>query len=527
MTTNSGESLGRTMGVAAVILSVSILLSRVLGFLREAVIAFQHGATAATDAYYAAFTLPDLMNYFLAGGTLSITFIPLFTAYIARNDEEGGWRLFSIVATTMGALLVGATIVFELAAPYLVPLLFPGFTDNPEQLELAVRMTRIVIPAQLCFYVGGLLNATLFVRKKFWPAAISPLIYNVCIILGGLALEPWFGIEGFAIGVLVGAALGPLGIPLYAARKEVRFKLQFSPRDPGFREFILLTLPLMLGVGLVTVDEWLLKYFASSHADGALAWLNNSRKLMLVVFGLIGQAAGQAALPFLTELHHKGRASEMAELLSKSVGRVVFLALVGAAALGSAAPAIVHLVFRRGAYSAEDAAITATLLMCFCIGLAAWSAQTMAVRGFYARRDTLTPMLVATGVVALVLPLYVALDAQLGVVGLALASSCGMTVNAIVTIAVYRWRAGELPLRPIVGGLWRGVVVAALCGALSWGAYVAAQSMLPLTSTLTSFAMCALQGIAFAIGLGLLAAVWRPPELGFVVDRIAARLKRA
>lgn len=520
------SSMGRTMGIAAVILSVSILLSRVLGFLREAVIAYAHGATAETDAYYAAFTLPDLMNYFLAGGTLSITFIPLFTAYVARNDEEGGWRLFSIVATTMGCVLLFFTVVFELLAPYLVPLLFPGFVDDPEQMALAVRMTRIVIPAQLCFYVGGLLNATLFVRKTFWPAAIAPLIYNVAIIAGGLLLEPWLGIEGFAVGVLIGAALGPLAVPLWAARREVRFQFRFAPNDPGFREFFLLTLPLMLGVGLVTVDEWLLKYFASSHEAGSIAWLNNSRKLMLVVFALIGQAAGQAALPFLTELYHEGRKSEMARMLAESIGRVIFLATVGAAALALAAESTVFLVFRRGAFTANDAQMTTTLLICFCLGLASWAAQTMAVRGFYARKDTLTPMVVATAVVFAALPIYVWLDDTFGVIGLALASSLGMTVNALVTILVYRWRTGELPLGPVAGAVWRGSVVAAGCAAVGYAATLGFRAWITPVDFWSHLGLFLTQAAAFGATLGAFVLIWNPPELAFAVDRLRARLLR-
>lgn len=518
-------SMGRSMGIAAVILSISVLLSRILGFMREAVIAYQHGATAETDAYYAAFTLPDLMSYFLAGGTLSITFIPLFTAYMARDDEEGGWRLFSTVATTMGVALVIATVVFELLAPSLVPILFPGFRDNPEQLALAVEMTRIVIPAQLCFYVGGLLNATLFVRKTFWPSAISPLLYNIGIIAGGVLLDPWFGIRGFAIGAVIGAAIGPLAVPLFASRKHIKFRLNFAPKDPGFRQFILLSLPLMVGVGLVTVDEWLLKYFASWHAHGSIAWLNNSRKLMLVVFALIGQAAGQAALPFLAELHHSGRAREMTEMLAKSIGRVVFLAAIGAAALAVSAESIVQLVFRRGAFTADDAAMTSTLLICFCIGLSAWAAQTMAVRGFYARQDTLTPMVVATLVVVAVLPLYFALDSAYGVVGLALASSCGMTVNAIATIGVYRWRTKDLPLAPIVGGFGRGLVIAMVCGGMAYAARAAFWPA-PPADFLTHLAILSAQAVAFAVGLGVVGAAWRPPELAFAIDRIASRLRR-
>jgi len=520
-----GASIGRRMGIAAAILSVSVLLSRVLGFLREAVIAYAHGASAATDAYYAAFTLPDLMNYFLAGGTLSITFIPLFSAFVAANDEEGGWRLFSTVATTMGTVLVFFTIALELAAPYIVPWLVPGF-DDPAQLALAVEMTRIVIPAQLCFYFGGLLQATLFVREIFWPAAVAPLIYNVCIIVFGIALDPWLGIRGFSVGVVVGAVLGPLALPLWAARHEVKFSFRFAPTDPGFRQFLLLTLPLMLGVGLVTVDEWLLRYFGSQHAEGAITWLNNSRKLMLVLFAVIGQAAGQAALPFLTRLHHEGRDEEMAQMLATSVGRVLFLAIIGGAALAVAADPIVWVIFRRGAFAAHDSATTATLLVCFAAGLGAWAAQTMAVRGFYARKDTLTPMLVASTVVVFAVPIYLFLDEAYGIVGLAVASSIGMTINATATIATYRWRTRDLPLRPILGAIGRGTLIAAACGVASYAAGLGVRRLLPPLDFWTNVALLGAQGAAFAAVLLVVAALVRPVELEFVSARVRSRLSR-
>ena len=519
------KSIGRRMGIAAVILSVSVLLSRVLGFLREAVIAYTHGASAATDAYYAAFTLPDLMNYFLAGGTLSITFIPMFSAYVAANDEEGGWRLFSTVATTMGAALLFFTVTLELLAPYVVPFLVPGF-DDPAQLALAVDMTRIVIPAQLCFYFGGLLQATLFVREVFWPAAIAPLIYNVCIIVFGIALDPWIGIKGFSVGVVAGAILGPLAIPLWAARREVKYGFRFAPTDPGFRQFLLLTLPLMLGVGLVTVDEWLLRFFGSEHASGAITWLNNSRKLMLVLFAVVGQAAGQAALPFLTRLHHEGKDADMAEMLATSVGRVVFLAVIGAAALIVAADPIVWVIFRRGAFSPQDADMTATLLVCFALGLGAWAAQTMAVRGFYARKDTLTPMAVASVVVVVAVPLYLALDRIYGVVGLAVASSVGMTINAVATIAVYRWRTRSLPLAPILGGVARGTMIAAACGGAGYAAATLLGNWLAPDDFLSNLALLLAQGAAFTVTLVLIAAVGRPAELEFVSARLRSRLRR-
>ncbi|MEM1348804.1 MAG: murein biosynthesis integral membrane protein MurJ, partial [Myxococcota bacterium] len=411
MTRNDRDAprdMARTMGFAALLLAVSALLSRVLGFAREIVISTVHGATAATDAYHAAFTLPELMNYFLAGGTLSITFIPLFSSYITRGDEAGGWRLFSIVATTMGGVLLVFTVLAEVFAPHLVPLVAPGFED-PELVELTVSMTRIVLPAQLMFYVGGLINATLFARKIFWPAALAPLLYNACIIAGGLVLAPWWGIQGFSVGVVLGAFFGQVVVPVYAVRETIRYRPIIAWRDPGFVKYLWLTLPLMLGATLLTVDEWLLRVLGSMHERGAITWLNQGRKLMMVLFAVIGQAAGQAALPFLTQKFHEGKGEELGAVLTESLQRVLFLASGASLWLMTIAEPLVFTVFHHGAFTTDDAAMTSDLLVAFSFGLTAWAAQSLLVRGFYARQDTLTPMVLGTLGLALSLPIYVVL----------------------------------------------------------------------------------------------------------------------
>ncbi|MGM0557570.1 MAG: murein biosynthesis integral membrane protein MurJ [Myxococcota bacterium] len=521
----SARSMTQRMGLAALILSASILLSRLLGFLREAVIVYKHGASSATDAYYAAFTLPDLMGYFLAGGTLSITFIPLFSDYVANDDEEGGWRLFSTILTTMGVILVAFVIGLELLAPHVVPLLFPGFNDA-SQIDLTVAMTRIVIPAQLAFYVGGLLQATLFVREVFWPSAIAPLVYNICIIAGGVLLDPWLGIMGFSVGALVGAMLGPMLIPMWAARNEIKFTPHFSLTDPGFKRFILLSLPLMIGVSLVTVDEWLLRYFGSMLESGAITWLHNSRKIMLVLFAIIGQAAGQAALPYLSRLYHEGKESEMGQMMARSLQRIAFLAVIAAAGLIVASEPMIYLVFQRGEFSPADATATANLLVVFAFGLLAWTAQALAVRGFYAREDTLTPMLIGTGVVVVAAPIYWFLFKGYGAMGLAAASATGISINALATLLVYRWRKGNLPLLPIAKGLGRGLVFAVACGAAAWGVQSWLDPMLEVTVLWENTVLLAAMATAFFGAGGIVAVFFRPPELERVLARVRKKLKR-
>ena len=295
-TSTSPQSVAGRVGAAALMLSVSVFLSRILGLLRDVILAYYYGADSGVDAYKASFTIPDWLNYLLAGGALSITFVPMFSSYLHRDDEEGGWRLFSTIATTMGAVFIAFTIAAEISAPELVAWLKPGFRDHPEKLALAVMLTRIVIPAQLAFYFGGLIQSTLFVRGIFWTAAISPLVYNLGIILGGVLLKPFVGIGGFSYGVVIGAVLGPFLLPVWAARRRIRYRWSFSVRDRGFVEYMAITLPLMVGVSLVTVDEWLYQYFASNR-DSVIALLDYARKLMMLLFAMLGQATGQAALP--------------------------------------------------------------------------------------------------------------------------------------------------------------------------------------------------------------------------------------
>jgi putative peptidoglycan lipid II flippase len=487
-------------------------------------IAAYYGASGNVDAYNASFTLPDLLSYLITGGALSITFVPMFLAYISRDDEPGGWRLFSTVTTTMGSLFVALTLVAEVFAPAIVSLLVPGFRKagtDPHTIALAVTMTRVILPAQLAFFVGGLIQSTLFARGVFWPAAIAPLIYNLGIIVGGVVLSPLIGIQGFSCGVLAGAILGPLCVPLWAARHRVHFRWHFAPRDPGFLEYLFLSLPLMIGVSLVTFDQILLKYFASGD-EGAIALLNFSRALMMVLFAMLGQATGQAALPYLTRLHQEGRDETMETFLAASAQRIAFFAVLAAGGLVAMALPVIQLVYQRGRFSPQDTQEAASYLIPFACGLAGWSLQSVIVRGFYARKDTLTPMIIGTAVTVLAVPLYWALFHGFGPWGLAVASSIGITANALLTVLFYRLRKGALPVNPILAGLARGIAFAVPCGI---AAHFAGGISIPteLPHTLLALLHLGIMSFAFGAVFLVLAVLFRPPEFDYLTTRLRRR----
>src|SRR5579884_1035102 len=198
MPAESTSSINRRIVQSAGIVMVSVLLSRILGFFRDWTVAHQIGSNAITDAYYAAFTLPDFLNYLVAGGSLSLTFIPILTRCIAEKRDKDGWRVFSTAITFMGILLVAGIILGELFAPQLVRVIAPGFHGSERQR--VVFLTRLMLPAQICFYLGGILSAVQYAKGQFALPSLAPVVYNTGIILGGVLLSSRIGITGFAVG---------------------------------------------------------------------------------------------------------------------------------------------------------------------------------------------------------------------------------------------------------------------------------------------------------------------------------------
>ena len=278
---------------ATLLLITTIMLSRVVGFVREMYIAWAFGATPVTDAYNAGFTIPDWLNYLVAGGTASITFVSIYTRFLAEKREDEARRTFSAVITIMTAVLGVGVILAEIFAPQLNRLMFSKFT--PAQFDLCVHLTRILLPAQLFFYVGGVVSAVLLSRRMFLLPALGPLFYNAGIIVGGLLFSRRIGIASLAYGAVAGAFVGIFLInAIGASRVGVGYRISFDVRNPAFREWVRLSVPLMLGVSLVTADDWILRYFASG-AVGDITRLNYAKKLFQVPIAVLGQAASQAS----------------------------------------------------------------------------------------------------------------------------------------------------------------------------------------------------------------------------------------
>ena len=451
---------------ATLLLMTAVMLSRVIGYVREAYIAYAFGATPATDAYVAGFTIPDWLNYLVAGGTASITFVSIYTRFLAEKREDEAQKTFSVIITVMTAVLGAGILLAEVFTPQISRQLFPKFT--PEQMQLCVHLTRILLPAQLFFYVGGVVSAVLLSRRLFLFPAFGPLLYNAAIILGGILLSHRLGIASLAYGAVAGSFLGPFLInAIGAARIGTGYSVSFDTRNPAFREWVRLSIPLMLGVSLVTADDWILRYFASG-AVGDITRLNYAKRLFAVPIAVLGQATSQASLPFFAKLFGEKRLQEFADTVNGSIYRILATSLLATSFMMAAALPLIDLVYRRGHFLFSDSQETALYFFWFSLSLCFWAAQGLYSRAFYAAGNTLTPMVASSLITLASIPMYSALFRHFSTVGLAMASDLGIVANTLA-LALLLHRRGVVR----VDGLhWAEIgkagVVAAAAGLLSF-----------------------------------------------------------
>ena len=411
----------------------STLLSRLIGLVRVKYIVWLFGRGVEADAFNAAFVLPDMISYFLVGGAASIAFVTILTRYRQEGRDVEAERSLSVILTTM-YLVLGAAILFaEIFAPWYVHWWFDGFDAG--KAALCVSLTRILLPAQLFFFAGGVFGAVLLVRKQFSVQAVAPLIYGLGTIVGGLLLVGRIGVSSLAIGTVAGAFLGPFLLnAIFARRAGVHYRMILDWRDKGLREWVLLSLPLMAGVSLVTADNWIIAHFASK-IGGAVSLMSYAKQLFTAPMAMLAQAAGAASMPFFATMWSQERRYEFAVGVADSVSRVAALGLLVASGMVALGGPLIDLVFAGGRFSHADARLCAAYFAVFSISMCLWSAQAIYARAFYAAGNTMAPMVAGTIVTVVSLPVYYALYHLYGAIGLAFASNIGIALQT-VTIAL-------------------------------------------------------------------------------------------
>ncbi len=505
-----------TMGTAAVLIGLSVLLSRFMGLARDKVISWQFGAGGETDVYFAAFVVPDFLNYLLAGGYLSITLIPILSG-LFKEDEEDAWRFFGCVVTYAALAVSMLAAAAWAAAPALAPLVAPGF--EAEKLARLATFLRIILPAQVCFLPGACLSAVLYIRKEFTVPALTPLIYNGFILLCGILLPAAGaadGMEGFCWGVSIGALCGAFLLPLAAVRGG---GMRFIPgfRHARMKEFLLLALPLMLGQSIVVLDEQFIRIFGSMAEEGAVSLLSYARRLMMVPVGVVAQAAGVASFPFLAELLARGEKESFSGAVNSALRNGMIIVFPIVLYLMAVAGPVMGFIFEGGAFSADKTEAAAPLLRIMLAAVPFWLIQQIAGRAFYAGKDTVTPVIAGTAATVLCVPLYLWLAPVFGARAIAFLTVLSMAGYALglLALAVRRYGIG------ICAGLGftalKSIGISLPAAALSWAAALfLLGAPLPGGLLLRQFAALVLSGLLF-IAAWFAAARSAAPEYSAIV----------
>jgi len=505
----------RRLAGAAGIMMGSILLSRVLGLAREGVISGKLGQGAQSDVYMAAFQLPDALFFLIAGGALSSAFIPVYTEMVARGEDARANALFSTVASVMFVVVSAFIVVGMVFTEPLVRLLAYGY--KAEIIAQVVPLTRIVLPAQLCFFLGGLMMGAQQARGKFLLPGMGPNIYNLGIIAGGLLLIDHLGTAGLCWGAVAGAVAGNFLLQVWGAHGQgVRFRPSLAWRDPDAVRVWKLMLPVLLGLALPQVSIQLNKVFSTTLGEGPMSALTRANTLMQAPLAIFGHSLSIAVFPTMSAQVALADWDRMRATIGMGLRFVCLLTLPSTALLIVLGRPITAVIFQQGLFTAADTATTATALTYYAIGIAAWSAQSILARAFYAMHDTRTPVIIGTAVTLVFVQLSFMFMNSLGMglSGLALATSVAAGLNAAVMLVVLRRRLGHLGLTRIGGSACRMIVASLAAALVAWWLSGLVGGVARFSTTTAGVKVSSLAVLVVAGGAGVLVYILVAHALG-------------
>ncbi|MBI4343078.1 MAG: murein biosynthesis integral membrane protein MurJ [Candidatus Omnitrophica bacterium] len=460
---SASSRIARSTGV----LALATGLSRILGFVRDLLLAGLFGTTAQAQAFVVAFRLPNLLRDLVAEGAVTSAFVPVLSWYRAKGEPGEFWRLSQALLTRLLVLLCALGLSGALGAPFIVRLIAPGFAAEPEKFALTVRLTRILFPfitlVGLWAYFMGLLNSL----RHFAVPALGPAILNMAMIAACLWFVPRAdpGVVALTVGVMIGGAI-QLAIQLPVAVR-LGFRWAWRWRHPGSKEILRLLGPRMVGSGVYQVSVLVDTALASLSAvvgQGAVAALYFANRLVQLPLAVFGTASAQASLPLLSEQAAHGDLTAFHATLLSVIRMVGFVVIPSAVGLMVLAFPIIGGLFERGAFDHGATVMTAQALLCYAPGLLAFSLSKSLTGAFYALRETRAPVRLAVEAMVLNALLSVALMWPLRIMGLALAASVTNTINGYRLLR----RMEERLDRPILG-LVRGSLARMTAASLLMG----------------------------------------------------------
>jgi len=467
---SSPQGDNRQISRAAGLIGAATFCSRILGFIRDMILASLFGASAAADAFYIAYRIPNLLRELFAEGSMSSAFIPIFTEYHSTRSKQETWELASAAFTTLLTIVTVVTLLGILAAPGLVWLLAPGLHDDAAQLATTTLLTQIMFPYLLFVSLAALAMGILNALRSFAIPALAPVFFNVCVIVFALAISPWFAqpILAVAIGIVVGG-LAQFVMQLPGLRKK-GFALfwNFHPTHPGVKRMGILLIPSLVGLAVTQINLTVSTILAS-YFEGGPTYLFYAMRLIQFPLGIFGVAMATAILPSLSTHAAKGNHTELRATVNFGLRMVFFIILPSMAGLMLLRTPIIHLFFEHGAFSALDTIGTASALLGFSVGLWAFASYRILAMAFYSLQDTRTPAIVAILSVGINIGLSLWLMTLLAHTGLALAAGLAAIGHTLILATILGKRLQGLLWHTLGASLLRtGIALLPLIGLCAW-----------------------------------------------------------
>ena len=508
------------------------MTSRVLGLLRDWVFLTSFGAGHLMDAYNVAFRLPNLVRDLFAEGAMSAAFVPAFTRELQTNGREAAWDLGRIV---ISGLLVATGIIALVAvvfAPALTGWIAPAYAEVPGKLELTTLLTQVMFPFLMLIAVAvacmGMLNAL----RQFFMPAMAPAMFNVASILSVFLIVPivtwagWNPMVGLALGTLAGGA-GQVLVQWPSLRREgFRFRFQFAPNDPRFREIVALMIPGTIGLAAVQVNQLVNVFLATNQGEGAVTYLGFAFRLMYLPIGLFGVSIATAALPAISRSALSQDLDGVRMQVSQALRMMLMLNVPATLGLIVLAAPIIELIVEYKAISPEDTLGMAAALIGYAPGLVGYSAVKIASPTFYALRDARTPVIVSVVSIALNIVLNVALVRVMSYQGLALGTGITALVNATLLFWLLRRRLNGLDDRRVAIAFAKVLVASMVMAAAAWGIEHVLSARWPAEHALARLVRVGLAVSGGLVTLGLSARLLRLHEFEAAFGRVISRFSR-
>lgn len=438
-------------------------LSRVLGYVREIVMTTVFGQGWMTDAYKAAFLIPDFLYLILVGGAFSTAFIPVLSEYINRDQEDEAWRVASTIFNAMLIAVVVLMAFFYVSVPFIMNhFLAVGYAE--ETKELAIYLTRIMLLQSFMMCLSGICQGICHVYQQFTAPAIGSLLYNIAIIVFGLWLMPTIGITGFAIGVVVGSYLNFVVHFPILLKIGVKWMPILDFKHPGVHDFFRLALPVVLGLSVVYLNTFVTQNLGSQLDAGTVTALNNANRLMQLPIGIFATAIASAVFPVLTELIARRDIRSFKRKLVEGINLNNFILIPASVGLMVVAEPLIRALFMQGKFTEDNVAITASVLVFYCVGIIGYSQQQILNRGMYALRDSKRAVIVNTIIIVINIVLSILMVGPFEAQGLALAYSIAGLVSMVLLYAFLYQKVGDLGSREIIISLGKIIIASAVMG---------------------------------------------------------------